>query len=193
MPLSGSLGIISSPGGTCTSISQAVDGNTTPPKSLTTLSVSAGKPAPHSMLEFYGYVPNKEVDFFESYDSQSQAYWEKHLEIMTTPAMNSGECFNLQIYDTLSTNDTGDYSIICVYCNSGTIGTCTAYDNDYQVFDETFVFRYGDSVHIELISSNGGGSNPYADQYLVLDVQNVVGSFVQGTTCNNVYIYAPTS
>jgi hypothetical protein len=55
MCASGSLGIISAPQAGCSSISQAVDGNVTPPKSLTTLSVAAGKTAPHAMTEFYGY------------------------------------------------------------------------------------------------------------------------------------------
>lgn len=52
---SGSLGLLSAPQGACSSISIAVTGNATPPKSLVALSVAAGKTAPHSMLEFYGY------------------------------------------------------------------------------------------------------------------------------------------
>ena len=42
----------------CSSISCAVDGNATGSKSLSTLSTTAGKSAPHSMSEFYGYDPN---------------------------------------------------------------------------------------------------------------------------------------
>ena len=57
MPASGSLGIKICPGSVaCTSISQAVDGNVTGDKSLSTLSTTAGKSAPHCMREFYGYA-----------------------------------------------------------------------------------------------------------------------------------------
>ena len=56
MPASGCIGIITCPNSVaCTSIAQAVDGNVTPPKSLATLSATAGKSAPHSMTEFYSY------------------------------------------------------------------------------------------------------------------------------------------
>lgn len=56
LPESGSLSLKSA-AGAVRSISSAVDGNETGNKSLTTLSVTAGKTAPHSMLEFYGYDP----------------------------------------------------------------------------------------------------------------------------------------
>ena len=57
MPSSGSIGLKYCVGTTaCSSIGVAVDGNTTGDKSLSTLSVSAGKSAPHCMREFYGYV-----------------------------------------------------------------------------------------------------------------------------------------
>lgn len=60
MPASGCIGIITCPNSVaCTSIAQAVDGNVTPPKSLSTLSVSAGKTAPHAMTEFYNYSKKK--------------------------------------------------------------------------------------------------------------------------------------
>jgi len=54
LPSSGSLSILNS-AGAGRSIAQEVNGNLTPPKSLTTLSVAAGKTAPHGMLEFYNY------------------------------------------------------------------------------------------------------------------------------------------
>ena len=54
LPTSGSLALKNA-AGAGRSISQQVDGNETGNKSLTTLSVTASKTAPHSMLEFYGY------------------------------------------------------------------------------------------------------------------------------------------
>lgn len=56
MPTSGSLGIKTCPNSVpCTSIAQVVDGNVVGNKSLSTLSTTAGKTAPHCMREFYGY------------------------------------------------------------------------------------------------------------------------------------------
>ena len=48
----GAIGIISAPQGGCSSICAAVGCAS---GSLTTLSVAAGKTAPHAMSEFYGY------------------------------------------------------------------------------------------------------------------------------------------
>ena len=57
MPSSGSIGLKYCVGTTaCSSLSQAVDGNQTGDKSLSTLSTKAGKSTPHSMREFYNYV-----------------------------------------------------------------------------------------------------------------------------------------
>lgn len=56
LPSSGSLSLKSA-AGAGRSISQEVDGNETGNKSLTTLSLTVGFTAPHSILEFYGYPP----------------------------------------------------------------------------------------------------------------------------------------
>lgn len=55
LPGTGSLSIKNA-AGAGRSISQEVDGNEVGNKSLTTLSVTAGKTAPHSMTEFFGYT-----------------------------------------------------------------------------------------------------------------------------------------
>lgn len=55
LPASGSLSIKGA-AGVGRSISQEVDGNETGNKSLATLSTSAGKSAPHGMIEFYSYT-----------------------------------------------------------------------------------------------------------------------------------------
>lgn len=55
LPTTGSLSLKAA-AGTTRSIANEVDGNLTGNKSLSSLSVSAGKSAPHSMLEFYGYT-----------------------------------------------------------------------------------------------------------------------------------------
>lgn len=45
----------------CSSVACAVDGNITGNKSLSSLSVSAGKTTPHCMREFYGYSSGSNI------------------------------------------------------------------------------------------------------------------------------------
>ena len=59
MPASGSIAIISAPQA-CGSICAAVGCAS---GSLTTLSVAAGKSAPHCMREFYGYASSVDIDY----------------------------------------------------------------------------------------------------------------------------------
>ena len=77
MPASGCIAILNNTLQTCSSIAQAVDGNVTPPKSLLTLSVAAGKSAPHCMSEFYNYAAvttfTVDVSIFPEY-SQNGLY-----------------------------------------------------------------------------------------------------------------------
>lgn len=64
MPASGCINLHTCITGiACSSIACAVDGNATGSKCLLTLSVTAGKTAPHSMSEFYGYTPNTDTCF----------------------------------------------------------------------------------------------------------------------------------
>ena len=59
MPSSGCIALRSCiTGCACSSISCAVAGIACSPASLSSLSVQAGKSAPHAMTEFYGYSPN---------------------------------------------------------------------------------------------------------------------------------------
>jgi hypothetical protein len=82
LPTSGSLSIKSA-AGAGRSISQEVDGNETGNKSLTTLSETAGKTAPHGALEFYGYssstapsVPGNVVAAYDSVGLDIDVTWD---------------------------------------------------------------------------------------------------------------------
>lgn len=130
---SGSLSICTS-AGTNRSIAVEVLGGITPidPQSLTTLSETAGKTAPHSMLEFYGYshvtysisVNPDRLDFTNSYKFQFVC-------VDTTP--NQGD-FNIESQPTwLSvTKDTDFISGCCGVRISPT--------------DCTHLFRCGDVI-----------------------------------------------
>jgi hypothetical protein len=99
MPSSGSIGLVSAPQ-TCGSIACAVCGtNASPPYSLNTLSAAAGKSAPHSMLEFYGYspAPTWKTVYFSNISSTCPNYddiCECTCACLTTSsAMASGDCY----------------------------------------------------------------------------------------------------
>lgn len=101
MPASGCIGIIACPNGVaCSSIAQAVDGNVTPPKSLLSLSVAAGKSAPHGMTEFYGYNPTpKYVDFTNIFCSGNNTVNARACSSLdVSPAMSSGEFYCPNFY-----------------------------------------------------------------------------------------------
>lgn len=91
LPSSGSLSIKGA-AGSGRSISMEVDGNETGNKSLSTLSASASKSAPHSMLEFLGYahevIPGAPTSITATYDStfdRVQVSWTPPVDGDTTP------------------------------------------------------------------------------------------------------------
>lgn len=138
MPASGCLGILSCPGSVaCTSISQAVDGNVTPPKSLCALSVTAGKSAPHGMTEFYGYGPTpKVVNLLCLTCTGNNTITARATSCLcVNPAMSSGEC----------------------YCP--TFSWCLFNDLDYGVFASFCVSRDGVCIECCAISPDGSYSH----------------------------------
>ena len=99
MPTSGELRI-SGCSQACGSIMKAVCSTYTVPQSLSTLSVTAGKTAPHAMTEFYGYAI-KPVDFLCVTCTGNGLNGAVATGCLcSTPAMSAGEyyCANLCWY-----------------------------------------------------------------------------------------------
>jgi len=117
MPASGCLGIKTCPQGACSSISTAVG---TGSGSLSALSVSAGKSAPHAMSEFYSYTRPWKCIYVGGILSSGcggallSVYQAGCL--VSTPALSAGECYCACI----------GYSI-SVYAGNG--GSVAAYIN----------------------------------------------------------------
>lgn len=106
---SGSLSICAA-AGTCRSIEQAV--TSTQSGSLSTLSVAAGKAAPHSMLEFYGYSESVNVPVRLTHVSSIGTT--SCLMSITTPRVSS--CYNLTIeFRGVGQGKTSEN--ICIMCN----------------------------------------------------------------------------
>jgi hypothetical protein len=130
MPASGCIGIITCPNGVaCSSISQAVDGNVTPPKNLCALSVSAGKSAPHGMTEFYNYSSTKCVDICTTANNyNSYICWVSGCTC-STPAMTAGQCYCMCSFCICIGNGVGSTSVgvacVCFNCNGTPVYNCS--------------------------------------------------------------------
>jgi hypothetical protein len=183
---SGSLGIISAPQGGCSSISVAVDGNTTPPKSLCALSVSAGLPAPHSMLEFYGYdTTPKMVTLVSTSSSENSSCQIIYGCIDVNPPLTSGNAFifNTSTHQIVGETQTaGAFSNIKYICNDSQVYELIVYANgNYQecYHHPFFQVNYGDTFTFEVVAcATDISGDSIVSTYLAMDlVQNVSGSF----------------
>jgi len=152
MPASGTIAIICNTCQTCSSIAVAVDGNCTPPKSLCTLSASAGKSTPHAMSEFYGFTSKTPINLvqYQSYGTQgSSAYVYRYFCLSPTPA--AGQTYSACIRGDLCTigQAAGSYSFIRVTCNNVTkCQVCVQYNVCCPVYVTAFTVDSTDCVRI---------------------------------------------
>ncbi len=129
MCASGNLSIKST-AGTCRDICAAVVlGGGSPSGSLSALSVAAGKTAPHSMLEFYGYDPiiKTAIDWTQYATNGtpgSSSCVCRYFCIHTKPAV--GQTYSLCVTGDLSNSNqqSGSYALICVTCNGASKMYC---------------------------------------------------------------------
>lgn len=186
MCASGSLGIISCPQGGCSSIAMAVDGNITGSKSLSTLSTTAGKSAPHSMIEFYGYgtAVQKCVNILNlTCVGQNLANAYATGCLCTDPAMSAGEFYcptiNWYLHNDLTC---GSIAAFCVLRNTVCFCGCGIGPGSDCSGSISFCVPYGDAIVLctrtRVFANNVGTAN---EAYLYL-------ASVSG--CANFCIYA---
>jgi hypothetical protein len=192
MPLSGCLGIISCPGGTCTSIAQAVDGNVTPPKSLSALSVSAGKSAPHSMLEFYGYAPvtTKTLSILPISTQSTLTVCCTCGCLQPSGVVPVGDCYYPNYSWAMTANNINvSQALVCVICNGVGIYQCSVSSKAYNCSGTwTTIARkvdYNDLIHIVTCVSIFGES--IATARVSLDsITQCVGTYCKGSPTSQV-------
>ena len=126
MPASGSIAIISAPQ-TCGSICAAVG---IASGSLCTLSLSAARPTPYCMRNFYGFSTDKCI--YLSVISQSGTFGVSGSVcgvycVNRNPAMSAGQCFTINFTGSLGTinQPAGSCAFILVYCNGTNVGGCS--------------------------------------------------------------------
>ena len=124
IPASGSLSICAT-AGACRSISTAVG---TGSGSLAALSVSAGKGAPHGMVEFYNYVPKIDIDMVQygsAFGTQGiSSYVYRNYCLVPTPA--AGQTYTLCLRPDIcwQGQQAGSYGQVCITCNLTMIYCC---------------------------------------------------------------------
>jgi len=198
MPLSGSLGIISCPAGACTSISIAVDGNITTPKSLTSLSIGAGKDAPHSMLEFYGYAPavvNPRINIF-LVNGISQPNMECLCgELVPTVTMPATDCYYPNYsWRMCANNASSSSSCVKIICNSVTIHQCAVSGNIYDctgTWNAASIVDSNDVVNIITCVSNSVTDDIVMSCIRMTSITQSVGTYYLGSPSSQTSYLGP--
>lgn len=187
---SGSLGILSAPQGGCSSISQSVAGNVTPPKRLCTLGVYAGYSLPIKMSCFYGFT-DRQISFCNlSTSAQGGLTTCSCSCIQSVNSMVGGQCLSVTLCGNLSTVGQGASS--CAYfivkCNGTQVYCCAAAANScvsnicYLTPD-----AYGYCLHLVLcaVTTSCACTNCATAYGCISSVSPVSGSFSVGSpnTC----------
>jgi hypothetical protein len=123
MPASGSIAIISAPqacGSICASVAVASG-------SLSTLSACAGKLAPHSMLEFYGFAWNAYCLVLTSQTGCGTSTAACSLNTLSKTGMGVQDCFSICVRGSMGTVGQGASSSAClrIYCDTTSVALCT--------------------------------------------------------------------
>ena len=128
---SGNFGILSTPQGGCSSISCAVTGNATPPKSLSVLAACANKPLPVNMTTcWYGYNQKLITTSIITSNCGAGVTADGCLSIVSTPAMGAGECYCLCLNGCLNSGGgAGSSGCWVVYLNGTKCYCCTVGTN----------------------------------------------------------------
>ena len=112
----GSLGIISAPQGGCSSLCAAVG---VASGSLSTLSTCAGKSAPHSMLEFYGYAGTATAIYFSNI---CECY---STDLNCVCGVAGSNCVGTVYCYWLDKMAGKTSAAVCIYCNGTAIRCCS--------------------------------------------------------------------
>jgi hypothetical protein len=156
MPSSGSLSILGTPQGVCSSISQVVEGNVTPPKSLATLGIDSGIGLPIKMSLFYSYTPTV-INLVEGCTTGNGGLTAcAHLCFLDFHSLKAGSCYCLCVCGYLSTTGQGASSsaYLCLTCNGTCIYGCTAAANVcIAALSTSFCVKSGDNVFMNIYAA----------------------------------------
>jgi len=192
IPVSGSLSIKGT-AGTCRSICQAVvDGGGGASGSLSTLSVNAGKSAPHCIREFYGYDPNPTTTCIcfctiASNPGPSTSCCNSCLK--RTPTASVGNCFNANFclyINVVPDSEFGGTAMGCVrlICNAITVFSCqiACTTNQSWVCAYSRNVDYNDTFCMITCASDCGFLGGFASARICLcSITTISGSYARCT------------
>ena len=149
----GTLGMLAAPQGGCSSISQAVEGNTTPPKHLNALAVDSGIGTPINMLRFYSYAPtiiNLVLGCSTGNGGISSC---ANLCFLDFHTLSAGKCYCLVVCGNINTTGQGASSsgYLCLTCNGTCIFGCAGGANTcVGTISKSLTVKAGDNVFMTL-------------------------------------------
>ena len=170
MPASGSIAIISAPQ-TCGSICAAVGCAS---GSLTTLSVAAGKTAPHGMREFYGYSSTSPINFTNITCCQSIRI---SYTLSLVGEVNAGTCVGATFCYYVTNGGGKVTSCAAVYCNGVVKYNCLGIGTGTF---PTFTILSTDSVCVCTRAADLIGSSYAVARICLLSLTQCVGIYCLG-------------
>jgi hypothetical protein len=194
----GALGLISAPQGGCSSIGNAVCVTAPTPSSLSSLSASAGKTAPHGMLEFYNFCREtsyKAIGFstVSTTGSNGSASSGTILCICSNPGMVACQCYTIQLCHALCVNScTGSVARVCVFCNGGVLYSCQINNGSVGVSVScSFVVTEGQTwcVHMCAIHGLAGGSPVSCSRTFINGITPTEGLFCEALLGTDITVY----
>lgn len=197
MPASGQIGLLNCITGiNCSSISFAVTGNNTPPKTLSALSICAGKTAPYSMTKFYGYTNVfKQVGFcnISRVGTNGVSSTVCSLDcICSNTAMVAGQCYTITLCHQICSNScTGSRACVQV---CGAANYCCVVSNG-QVgasFSCSFVVSQGQAICMINLASHGlaGGTPVSCARTCITSIAPTMGLFCKTTGCSDCTVWS---
>ena len=189
---SGQIAILSAPQAGCSSISQSVEGNATPPKCLQQLGIDAGMTAPIKMSCFYGYAVTKKISLCSiSSTADGLTNTCACLCIKSAPTMIAGECYCITICGSLNTviQGTTSCAYLCITCNGTSKYSCAIAGNACTAaICKPFVINYGEDYNVIIYAqtANTACSSCACATGYISSISNISGNFGLGTpsTCS---------
>lgn len=166
MPASGCIALYNCISGiACSSIACAVQGTPVGSCCLSALSVAAGKTAPHTMSEFYGYYPPTPINLY-TYASVGTDGVSSNLTraycVCPTPGIGDSYCLCLGFDMCIGGASSGSYVGVCVTCNLACKMSCC--------------FVYGQTCAVPLVEFPVGSSDCVRIFTCVCECTSIVGT-----------------
>ncbi len=198
MCATGALGLCSAPQAGCSNIATGVCVAAPSPASLSSLSASAGKTAPHTMTEFHSFC--RETSFkvvglcnISTSGADGSNNSGRFDCICSNSAMVACQCYTIQLCHALCVNScTGSRSWICIFCNGGVLYTCTLNNGAAGVSVScSFVVTEGETWCVSMCAIHGlaGGSPVSCARTFINSVSATEGLFCEAAVGTDYTVY----